>query len=443
MSGDAQNEDKGAASFNNVNGTITLQGTGFSAKIVTGTIYRILNISSVEIEVGAIAAALGNPTGNMSAVTQGEAASLAAYLIQFREHYRAHDQTRICLVVPDLANLASDLPNTDIKAELDLIGSVSLLDQTGVDGGQEDWDAYDLVVVGSNAGGYTFTNSNIDDLILFHGPIMVCNRDVAMHLKMGATQTQSASDTDEYCKTIANRVMQLIFGSVGEKVLFDSAQVSDRLDMSDADLTEQVLMVDAAVDGNTKVVVGWLPAESVDAETYELNDGSTIPSGRLFAGCFVHADHLTTLGKSLLRRLARNLTQTHLHPLSVQVKRGYQEDIPDTDVSDTATTTEADCVLLELGPKISRKYCLRNLRIKAQADPAANTMTVRLYEYFEGSLVEVGSFDIDTGNWGTYHSLMDMFGVPEVHSDSIKVTCTMDAGTLAVKATYSYAEAKK
>ncbi|MBA7680110.1 hypothetical protein ES703_88418 [subsurface metagenome] len=70
-------------------------------------------------------------------------------------------------------------------------------------------------------------------------------------------------------------------------------------------------------------------------------------------------------------------------------------------------------------------------------------MTVRLYEYFEGSLVEVGSFDINTGNWGTYHSLMDMFGLPEVHSDSIKVTCEMDAGTLAVKATYSYAEAKK
>jgi hypothetical protein len=442
VSGDAQNEDKGAASFNNVNGTITLQGTGFSAKIVTGTIYRILNISSVEIEVGAIAAALGNIGADMSAVTQSDAASLAAYIKQLKEHYRAHDQTRICLVVPDLANLASDLPNTAIKAELDKMGSVSLLDQTGVDGGQEDWEVYDLVVVGSNDYA-AFVNTNIDDLILYHGPIMVCNRDVAMHLKIGATQTQSASDTNEYCQTIANRVMQLIFGSVGEKVLFDSAQVSDRLDMSDADLTEQVLMVDAAVDDNTKVVVGWLPAESPDAETYELNDGSTLPSGRLFTGCFVHADHLTDLGKSLLRRLARNLTQAHLHPLSVQVKRGYQEDIPDTDVSDTATTTEADCVLLELGPKISRKYCLRNLRIKAQADPAANTMTVRLYEYFEGDLVEVDSFAIATGNWGTYHPLMDMFGVPEVHSDAIKVTCEMSADTLAVKATYSYAEAKK
>ncbi|MBA7680264.1 hypothetical protein ES703_88576 [subsurface metagenome] len=70
-------------------------------------------------------------------------------------------------------------------------------------------------------------------------------------------------------------------------------------------------------------------------------------------------------------------------------------------------------------------------------------MTVKLYEYFEGGLTNVDSFDIDTTNWGTYHSLMDMFGVPEVHSDAIKVACIMDAGTVAVKATYSYAEAKK
>ncbi|GAJ15469.1 unnamed protein product, partial [marine sediment metagenome] len=149
------------ASFDEDTGTITLQGTGFSAKIVTGTIYRILNISSVEIEVGAIAAALGNPTGDMSAVAQSDAAALAAYIKQLKEHYRAHDQTRICLVVPDLANLASDLPNTAIKAELDKIGSVSLLDQGGVDGGQEDWDTYDLVVVGSNDYA-AFVNTNID-----------------------------------------------------------------------------------------------------------------------------------------------------------------------------------------------------------------------------------------------------------------------------------------
>ena len=435
-----------AGQARDING-VTTGGTvtphlAFGGQIVSGVTFVIVGIRTTPAEVAALAAALGNVGADMSAVTQSEAASLAAYLKNFRAQSRGHNQTRICLVVPDLANIATDPQNAAIRAELELIGTVSVLDQEGVDGGQEDWDVYNLIVVGSNAT-YAFVLANIDDLISFHGPLMVCNSAVAAHMLMGTAAAPSASDTDEFCETIANRVMQLVFGATGEQVLFDSAQVSDRLNMSDADLTEQVLMVDTTLDGNTLVVVGWLPAESPDAETYELSDGSTIPSGRLFAGCFVHADHLTALGQLLLRRLARNLAQAHLHPLLVNVKRAYQEDIPDTDVSDTATTTEADCVLLELGPKISRKYCLRNLRIKAQADPAANTMTVRLYEYFEGSLVEVDSFAIATGNWGTYHPLMDMFGVPEVHSDAIKVTCKMDAGTLAVKATYSYAEAKK
>lgn len=44
MSGDAKDEDKGAASFVNTHpATITLQGTGFSAQIKAGTVYRILN----------------------------------------------------------------------------------------------------------------------------------------------------------------------------------------------------------------------------------------------------------------------------------------------------------------------------------------------------------------------------------------------------------------
>ena len=59
MSGAAVGEDKGAASFNNVTGAIALQGTGFSAQIKAGTIYRILNISSVEIDVDTINTKLG------------------------------------------------------------------------------------------------------------------------------------------------------------------------------------------------------------------------------------------------------------------------------------------------------------------------------------------------------------------------------------------------
>lgn len=62
LSGDAKDEDKGATSFNSVNGTITLQGTGFSTQIKAGTIFRVLNVSSVEIDVANINSKIGTNT---------------------------------------------------------------------------------------------------------------------------------------------------------------------------------------------------------------------------------------------------------------------------------------------------------------------------------------------------------------------------------------------
>ena len=59
MSGDAVNEDKGSLSFNSVTGEITLQGTGFSAQIKAGTVFRVLNISTTEIDVANINAKIG------------------------------------------------------------------------------------------------------------------------------------------------------------------------------------------------------------------------------------------------------------------------------------------------------------------------------------------------------------------------------------------------
>ena len=392
---------------------------------------------------------LGNPTGDMSAVTQSETASLAAYTRNFRSHSRIHNQGRICLVVPDLAGFGGDTQNTALKAELDKIGTVSLLDQTGVDGGEEDWSVYNLVVVGSNIAA-AFVLGNIDDLVEYHGPIMVCNSAVAAHLLMGVAAAQGASDTNEFCESIDNRVMAKVFGSLGEKVLFDSAQVSDRLNMSAGSLTEHVLMVDTTGDGNTLVVVGWLPGESADAESYELSDGSSIPSGRLFAGCFLHADHLTTLGQWLLRSLARNLAQAHIHPLTVNVKRSYQEDIPDTDFAlaaiDIAHTVDppacdAENSIVDIDQKNGRTYVLRSLWVNITNWGTGAQMTFELWVLINGVVTSVDSVVVaDLG----IQNLMDLFGLPEVHADGIWVTVIVDVGnTGACSGTFRYAEAKK
>ncbi|KKL57674.1 hypothetical protein LCGC14_2233030, partial [marine sediment metagenome] len=88
----------------------------------------------------------------------------------------------------------------------------------------------------------------------------------------------------------------------------------------------------------------------------------------------------------------------------------------------------------------STRYIIRSLRLKC-ADPGANTITVKLYELVNDVLIAVDTFDIDTTNFGTYHSLMDMFGMAQLAGDNLKVTVQVDAGgPYAVTGQYSHAK---
>ncbi len=231
MSGDAKDEDKGAASFNNVTGAIALQGTGFSAQIKAGTIFRILNISSVEI---------------------------------------------------DVANI-----NTKIGTNADAAGTTTLFA----------WLAK-----------------------LF------------------------AADSD----------------------------VEAKLDHATHGLAALKALIDA--------VEGKLDTQK----------GAT--------GIF------------------------------------YEQ--ADTAVNITATNAgETNVFYLSAA---STRYIVRSLRLKC-ADPGANTVTVRLYKLVNDGLTEVDSFDIDAANFGTYHSLMDMFGLPHLAGDELKVTVRASAGgPYAVTGQYSH-----
>lgn len=60
VTGNARGENQGATLFNNANGTITFPA--FSVQILAGTVYRLLNISSVEADVTAINTKIGTNT---------------------------------------------------------------------------------------------------------------------------------------------------------------------------------------------------------------------------------------------------------------------------------------------------------------------------------------------------------------------------------------------
>jgi len=86
------------------------------------------------------------------------------------------------------------------------------------------------------------------------------------------------------------------------------------------------------------------------------------------------------------------------------------------------------------------RYKVRSLRLKC-VDPNPDTVTVRLYELINDGLLEVDSFDIDTTNFGTYYSLMDMFGLSHLAGDQLQVTVRASAGgPYAVTGQYSYAK---
>ena len=86
-------------------------------------------------------------------------------------------------------------------------------------------------------------------------------------------------------------------------------------------------------------------------------------------------------------------------------------------------------------------YIVRSLRLKCE-DPGANTVSVRLYELVNDVATAVDTFEIDSANFATYHSLMDMFGLPQLSGYNLRVTVQASAGgPYAVTGKFSHATA--
>lgn len=89
----------------------------------------------------------------------------------------------------------------------------------------------------------------------------------------------------------------------------------------------------------------------------------------------------------------------------------------------------------------STRYIIRDMRLKLAADPGANTVTISLETLINDVATVVDTYDIDTDNWGTSHSLMDMFGVPHIAGDDIHIFATYSvAGPITLTGQYSHAK---
>ena len=124
MSGDAKDEDKGATEFDNTDGKITLQGTGFSHQIKAGTIFRVLNISSIEIDVARIEAKLDTVVTDADPKVMGRL-QVAATTIDLQQAAGTYDLFIGTTQDVVVERLLIRLPNVDVSDDV-TITSISI-----------------------------------------------------------------------------------------------------------------------------------------------------------------------------------------------------------------------------------------------------------------------------------------------------------------------------
>ncbi len=108
------------------------------------------------------------------------------------------------------------------------------------------------------------------------------------------------------------------------------------------------------------------------------------------------------------------------------------------DVAINEAVTAAEVFIITFTAATTR-YILRDLRIKSEDPTQPNNITVKLYTLINDVEINVQSFVITNTNFGTYFSLMDMFGVPHVAGDSIRVSLQGSAaGPYTVTGQYSH-----
>lgn len=87
-------------------------------------------------------------------------------------------------------------------------------------------------------------------------------------------------------------------------------------------------------------------------------------------------------------------------------------------------------------------YRVDHLRVKSE-NPLAQTVSIKLYELVNGASTQVVSFSLTSGVHASYLSLMDMFGVPHLAGDNLKVTAACTSGaTSGVNLTGQYSYSK-
>ncbi len=526
MSGDAKDEDKGALSFASGTGAITLRGTGVSAQIKAGTVFRVLNISSIEIDVANIQAAVGEMTDPAATGSPTNIEPLMAYVKQLINEILGPSGTwsnlnneainSLDLAIQYIAAVmgfnganifnpvVGGVPRTNMDAVFGALDVVLQVIDANVDwvkeaAGNDNWGFGALR-------NHILTNKGlIETADIGIGLIWAAIGDDSFGL--GALRNHIL--TNKGLIETVDTVTDLIWAALGHatwglgalKALIDNldadlvaheaSQSTHRtvlVDIHDTDLPAVKTVVDGiqtdldnATDGlgalKTEIDANETKIDDLDGDlvTHDTDIKNLLSAIAAYIDTEVAAiqtdlDNATD-GLGALKALIDNLDADLVaHEASQATHRAVLVDIHDTDLPavrtevgniegkldvqkgatgvfyeqvDAAlsfnTVNGAETNVLNL-VAASTRYIVRSLRLKF-ADPGAETITVRLYELVNDGLIEVDSFEVTTANFGTYHSLMDMFGLPQLAGDNLKVTTRVSAGgDIATLGQYSHAK---
>jgi len=428
MSGDARGEDKGIASFNNGTGTVTPAGTGFSAQIMAGTTYRLLNFSSVEVDVATLLALIGTAADN------ADLATLFAKAKKIVLPTHAH----ALLVVHDASSLDADLDTALKDWLLDVGHEVTIGDPADV-AVDLDVDAFDFIVVSGSC--LVGDAGNLASLRQADAPVLCHSAAIAVAVfYLGGTAGSEAAQTQ--IEIIDNSPAWLIDVATGDLTVTASAAIQT--------------MATKATNATTKAEEAT--GTGIDLTIIKLKQGSQDGGSPTYAPFYDRyfngvADY--TNANAVWKAIMAGFLHHMLHEKrfgegTIQLKRVPQEQIPDTDFSKTAIDTtltnpppSADAAnsIVDLDERVNLTYVLRSLWVNVTNFGGGTQLTFQLWVLLNGSVTSVDSVVVSATG---IQNLMDLFGLQEVHADGIWITAIVDAGaTGACSGTYRYAEARK
>jgi len=444
LSGNARGEDKGSASFDNVTGEITLQGAGFGAQILAGTIYRILNISSTEIDVARIEAKVDLIDVIVDTIEAliGTAADNADLTTLFAKHKKAYlgTHTHVLLVVHDVTAIDADLDTALQQWLLDIGCIVTIADPLDVNGNLE-VSAFDFVIVSASC--VAGDSANLGALNEVSAPVICHSADIAASVvfSMGATPHTEATQTQ--IEITDNTPMWLIALALGDLTVTASANIF-ALNTITAASTE--LAQEATATGNHITISRLLAGDQNEVGYAAFYD-------RYFVGVGDYTN-MNDVWKAVMEELVMHcvMEKRFTEEAVVKAKGIFVENIPSPDfalvaidnvLTNPPPTPDAANTIVEIDERPNRTHVLRSLWVDVTDFGTAGTkLTFSLWTILGGAPVEVDIVDVAVLG---IQNLMDLFGLPEIFSDAIYITVITDSAgaDAACSGTYNYAEAKK